>query len=283
MGIYFRAVTGSPTTLPYTLYHKAYSCPVFIWQSGWPQVEYSNKEFTEFFQREAGMFENSRTLHGWLANVHWMLSELFQGAGLLLIPLAALPFAWRRSGVRFGIATGLFVPLVDLLTPWFWWRYWLPALGMFSVASVQCTRHLRLCRVGRWRWGITMVHALLLCTTLSLFFRMAYNGYSAFRQRGNPVGFERRYRIQQQFQASGRKHLIIVHYRSGHSPNQDWIGNGADFDSDPVLWARDLSPESNDRLVQYFKGREAWWVDADAPQLEVVSYSEAKEKLRSRP
>jgi hypothetical protein len=49
-----------------------------------------------------------------------------------------------------------------------------------------------------------------------------------------------------------------VHYGPHHNVHDDYVHNAADIDSSPVVWARDMGPEKNAGLVQYFRSRKVW-------------------------
>ncbi len=53
-------------------------------------------------------------------------------------------------------------------------------------------------------------------------------------------------------------HLIIVRYESGHSPHDEWVYNDADIDRAKVVWAREMDPQQNQKLLKYFANRQAW-------------------------
>jgi hypothetical protein len=57
---------------------------------------------------------------------------------------------------------------------------------------------------------------------------------------------------------------VIVHYSSKHSPDQEWVYNGADIDHSKVVWAREMDPKSDAQLIAYFKDREVWLLNADS-------------------
>jgi hypothetical protein len=66
------------------------------------------------------------------------------------------------------------------------------------------------------------------------------------------------------------RQLVIVQY----GPNDKggfraWVYNGADIDSAKVLWAQDMGPAKNAELIDYFKDRSIWVLDAngDPPRL----------------
>lgn len=69
------------------------------------------------------------------------------------------------------------------------------------------------------------------------------------------------------------KQLVIVRYASTHDPHLEWVYNAANIDQSKVIWARELDPASNTRLLQYFHDRRAWLLKPDErlPRLEPYS------------
>jgi hypothetical protein len=65
---------------------------------------------------------------------------------------------------------------------------------------------------------------------------------------------------------------VIVHYSSRHSPDQEWVYNGADIDGSKVVWAREMDAQSDARLLSYFKDREVWLLNADSIPQRVRPY-----------
>ncbi len=43
----------------------------------------------------------------------------------------------------------------------------------------------------------------------------------------------------------------------------DWVYNGADIDSEKVVWAREMGPDQDAELIRYFKDRHVWLVEPD--------------------
>jgi hypothetical protein len=78
--------------------------------------------------------------------------------------------------------------------------------------------------------------------------------------------------IQRWLSARSRKQLVIVHYAPDHSPNQEWVYNGADIDGSKVVWAREMDTASDARLLDYFKDREVWLLQADIVPQHVLHY-----------
>ena len=72
-----------------------------------------------------------------------------------------------------------------------------------------------------------------------------------------------RARIASEMNARGGRHLIIVRYGPDHSRNWEWVYNEADIDHASIVWARDMGPSRNQELIDYFKDRQVWLVNAD--------------------
>jgi hypothetical protein len=63
------------------------------------------------------------------------------------------------------------------------------------------------------------------------------------------------------------KHLFIVRYLPGHNVNVEWVYNGADIDSQRIIWARDLGPEKTQALLDYYKTRRKWILEMGPHQV----------------
>ncbi len=68
------------------------------------------------------------------------------------------------------------------------------------------------------------------------------------------------------------KHLVLVRYRPWHSPDVEWVYNGADIDASHVVWARDMKPPENAEITAYFRDRRVWLLEADLFPPRVVRY-----------
>ena len=68
-------------------------------------------------------------------------------------------------------------------------------------------------------------------------------------------------------------HLVFVlpHKETNKNPF-DWVYNAADIDTSKVVWARDLGPEKNQELIDYYKGRTVWVVDLKDPHPKLMNY-----------
>jgi hypothetical protein len=79
--------------------------------------------------------------------------------------------------------------------------------------------------------------------------------------------------IQEKLSHTPGKHLILVRYGEDHNIHDEWVYNGAEIDSAKVLWARDLDPQQNAKLLSYFKDRHVWLVEPDKDNTELIPYA----------
>jgi hypothetical protein len=86
---------------------------------------------------------------------------------------------------------------------------------------------------------------------------------------GNP---ERRIAVNRQFSEVPGELLIFVRYAPQHLFQEEWVWNAADIDGARVVWARDLGPEENRKLRDYYPGRTALLFEPDARPMRLSSY-----------
>ncbi len=72
------------------------------------------------------------------------------------------------------------------------------------------------------------------------------------------------------------KHLIIVRYDEEHDAHKEWVYNRADIDGAKVVWAREMDPAENQKLIDYFKHRTTWLLEPDEDPPKLSAYSALK-------
>jgi hypothetical protein len=55
----------------------------------------------------------------------------------------------------------------------------------------------------------------------------------------------------------------VVRYTVQKNPHEEWVYNGADIDAQDIVWAHDLGPVENARLLEYYKDRKIWLYQPD--------------------
>jgi hypothetical protein len=89
-----------------------------------------------------------------------------------------------------------------------------------------------------------------------------------------------RARMLTNLEAMGGAHLVVVRYSPEHSPHMEWVFNEADIDHAKVVWAREMSPELDAPVIQYFHDRRIWLLDADAKPARLSPYSRRSDPVR---
>ncbi len=271
---YFWRVTGNPFVMPYQVNRATYAvAPYFVWQKPRPEPVYHHAEMREFYINwELKDYRRGRSFFGFLGRLGYkarMLWSFYLGP-VFTLPFLAFPWLFRDRRMRFPLILAATVLVTLLLETWTLAHYLAPALGLFYLLLVQCIRHLRLFRWRQKPVGYGLARAIPIICVAMIVLRLSAVALNTqiepLWQRGNL----RRDAVLKTLEHTPGKHLVIVHYGPGHSPHIDWIANRADIDASTIVWARDMGAARNEELIQYFRDRHVWLVNADeaAPQPE---------------
>jgi hypothetical protein len=252
-------VTGDPLLTPYILNMRTYShYHPFLWQADTPEPVYHHDLMRRF---HAMRRDRSDMLGLWLM----LRDDIDHYTGsLLLLPLLAAPWILRSRKLRGLFIAALSVVAALATSVWIRPHYLAPAMAGFVGIMVQAFRWLAATRVRRLRAGIAVAAGLLLFWTSTEWLSgMA----TLIAVPDGEVWPAARAAVQQDLEQNGLSNLVIVRYDGQHDPNNEWVYNGADLADAPVLWARDMGPERNRELLNYFKDRKVWLLQLDAGTL----------------
>ena len=265
-GYYYYRVTGSAFRMTYQVNRAMYSrAPYFLWQDPRPEPVYHHPIMREFYEREYLVFEESRTLTGFMRRLGekiWTSWNFYLGP-VLTVPLLMLPWAFRDRRMRFPLLAGALFLLGIMVETWASPHYLAAATGLLYLVLMQCMRHLRL-----WRWhgrpyGAALVRAIPIICCAMIVLRVVAVATGTRIEPVWPRGNLERAAILHKLENSPGKHLVIVSYAPDHYLDMEWVYNAADIDGARVVWARDMDLRNNAELLQYFHGRQAWSLDAD--------------------
>jgi hypothetical protein len=263
MGYYCWRVTGDPLTMPRVLEARQYSItPLFLWQNLRPAPTYNDERFRYFFTQ----FEPNDSSESTRAFLYWVS---YLGPALS-IPLLVMPGLMRSGRTRFLLlATGAIVAGLSVE----WWariHYAAPAVAAIYGLVLEGCRYLRYAaRRSRWQDAGSVVAMAVLVGFLTSA-TSAITKSTARPSSSSSSSMQRRAELERKLTRDGEKHLVLVRYTDhNREPNihNEWVYNVADIDHAPVVWARELDPEHNRELLQYFKGRRVWMVDPDHGEL----------------
>jgi hypothetical protein len=197
----------------------------------------------------------------------FFLAPLYLALPVFLLRLREYRFAWVLLTIfLFSLGTNFY--------PYFYTHYIAALTCLFVLISVAGLE-----RLSRWNiYGIAVGYQagrilLFLCVAHFLFWYALHASrdedlYTALTpyetwdaiNHGDPEG---RIAINRQLDAQPGQQLVFVRYGPQHL-FQEWVHNAADIDHARIVWARDLGPEQNQKLLAYYPDRTAWLLEPDA-------------------
>jgi hypothetical protein len=273
MGFYNLRLTGHALLFPHTLNVRTYhSAPMFLFQSMRPMLRYNNQQFEDFYngwEREEydGSWESTRCL-SWLKSVRFFSAYAWWG---LLLALPAVPFVLRDRKMHLVWITIALVATATYAVVWSNAHYAAPVTCLVILLTVQSLRHLRLMKWNHWRWGVIFARAcvlLLIVDTVGAAIRKECDTFYWTCQ-----GDISRLVVQRKLESLPGKHLVMVRYSNDHNIHDDWVYNGAEIDSSKIIWAREINPEQDAKLFDYFRERKIWLVTPDDDNTRLEHYT----------
>jgi hypothetical protein len=264
-------ITGNPLRLPYMAAQKTYSvAPLFLWQKPAPEPNYHHVVMRRFFTEWETRYQSADKLHTWRG---WLAAEkirlrmgkdvLFTNGSLVVCALF-FGFLLRRPGSRLLLAALAFFVIGLSLESWAQVHYFAPVIGAAAALKMLSLRRLSVIRVGERRLGLGLAVGLLLCGGTDLIRQLD------FRVRPELFPIERD-RLERTLEAQPGAQVVLVRYSGNHDLMHEWVYNRADIDGSKVVWARDMSPQEDQRLFDYFKGRHFWLLTPDVAPLRLQS------------
>jgi hypothetical protein len=267
-------LTGNPLLLPHVLNTRTYhTTGLFLWDHKKPEMHYRNQQFEDFYNG----WERENYDSTWTDIVRVSDEKLircgltyFWVGEFLLLP--TVPFLFRDRKMRLFIATFLLVTVGVFAVIWSNAHYAAPITCVILALTVQAIRHLRTMRIGQRPVGVALSRAIVLLLGLD-------TGINTFRGICDPLlwpcqGDPSRTAIAQKLAQTPGKHLIMVRYdENDHNIHDEWVYNGAEIDTAKVLWARELDPQQNAKLLAYFQDRKIWLVTPDTDNTYLEPYT----------
>jgi hypothetical protein len=271
MGYYNWRVTGQALTTPYQVHQVAYhTTPAFLWQDDADEPEYRHQELRDFYLNTASdSYYRQRTISEVIAVKGPTLFSfwLILLRVVLTVPLLLLPrvLSDRRFVVPF--VSVLLVVGASLGGQWLNPHYLAPVFPAGLLLLMAGFRRLRSWRVPNRSTGRILVRGLL---TMFLIGSVAQSA-SYLREPYKEFATSR-VRVTRQLKAMPGRHLVVVRYEPGRPLQYEWVYNRAEIDLAKVVWAREMSPEQNRRLLEYFDDRQVWLLEADAETPRLTRY-----------
>lgn len=266
MAYYNVRTTGSALLRPYELSTQTYGAtPITLLQPLNTEPNYRHPHHREYYAGWArSEFLSQLTVSGYFRRIRQeaeMIWSFYFGV-LLTIPMIALPWAIRCRHALFSVFTCCLVVMALALMPWYQVHYLSPIVPLFVYLEVRCIRVLWLSR-GRSR---VVFKSLAAAIPLALFVAMPVSAMFWAYGASRDDWYWKRQQILERLIDRGGKHLVLV---SAHrSPHKEWVYNGADLEGASVIWAHDMDGVQNESLLEHYRDRTVWSLDARSDTFE---------------
>ena len=274
-----RAVTGSWTTLPYSLSRYQYGVPTTftVQPNPVPHRALTHEQSIDYQAQRLVHGEGTDTVRSYFER---LISRLRFYRFFFFAPLyLALPFflvSIREFRFQWVLLSVIVVALGTNFYPYFQPHYIAALTSVFLLISITALE-----RVSRWSKDVSRI-ILFLCAAQFLFWYGVHLSASPTLlsalgpyETWNYINYgdlDGRVAINQRLAQSPGKQLVFVRYWPRHLFDE-WIHNAADPDASRVVFADDLGADENEKLRQYYPDRTAWLLEPDARPPRLAPYS----------
>jgi hypothetical protein len=276
-----KQVTGSWTTLPYSLSQYQYGVPASLTfqPRPMPHRELTREQDLDYQMQRGFRSTETDTLRTYFERLlyrtrfyrFYFYPPLYLALAVFLATIRTWHDAWvALTALLFALGVNLF--------PEFQFHYMAAVTCLFVLMSVTGLR-----RISEWPGGAAAARVLVyLCIAQFVFWYGIHlvdrSDYAAAMERydtwdainhGNPA---RRIEVNRQLAAMPGKLLVFVRYWPQHIFQDEWVYNEADIDGARVVWARDLGDAEDEKLRKYYPDREALLLEPDASPPRLTAY-----------
>jgi hypothetical protein len=275
-----KQVTGSWTTLPYQLSQYQYGVPAALTfqEKPVPHADLTAEQQMDYRMQRSFQGDIPETLSTYLLRLEYrvryyrsfFLAPLYLALPLFLVSIRGFPFLWVTLTLLIFTLGINFFPAYQLhYAAACTCLYILVAVaGLQRLSSVQIQARAAgrgAARIHFVFWyGLHLFESSRLAQAL-----LPYETWDAINHQ-NP---QRRIFVNQELEKMPGQLLVFVRYDYPlHIFQDEWVYNRADIDDSRIVWARDLGPEEDEKLLQYYPGRKALLLQPDVKPPVLTGY-----------
>lgn len=275
MGYYNYRVTGDPLRMPYQVWleKRGYGLDRVVGLSRLdtpePQKTAAVEEVDPAVQAR---MEQQRAAHLFSRRPVVKLFHYYVFYFRFALGISLLSLFWivRRPWMRLAVVTaGLVLAVVVAEGTAAHAHYLAPATCLVAAIVVQGLRYIR-----QWTWkgrptGLFLARAIPTVCAASMMFYLAVT----FRSQPYPLWKDwslERARILSDLEQGADRHLVVIRYQPDHIHHYEWVYNAADIDRAKVVWAHELDRTKNRDLLEYFRDRKVWLLQADVEPRKLI-------------
>ncbi len=287
MCYYFWRTTGDPLRPPYAAYSATYdSAPFVPWRAIGQAPHYGNAVMKNFYlgniRDQYMMYRNSpfaslvvRALFFWSFFIGPLLSLPLLAVCWVLpygVKFRTFPVKTQEILVITGCGVLAIAPII-FFSP----HYAAPVACSLYIVLMLCMRRVWLWKIHDRAVGRSIVRGTVAACVVVLGFRASADLLHLPQSSLGNIDFQseqmkQRSRLLVLLQHETGRQLIVVRYAPDHIPHEEWVFNEADINSAKIVWAREMDPADNQRLIDYFKDRQAWLLEPDKNPLGLTKY-----------
>ena len=256
-------VTGHALTLPYQVHDGQYAmASMFAMIPLRAEPSYRHPVMRKFWAEwNVGQwtFARENPLENMLVKLH-SFDDFFFAFWILSIPVLLWPYALvtdeERATVFFMVVFVLMIAPLIAIGP----HYGAAFAGVFYLRYLQSLQ-----RLWSWRPAGRIAAAVLMVLLVGDGLGLTWNRdltSRGFALRVREAGAAR-HSLQQSLEGKPGAHLVLVRYAPEHDTQIEWVYNRADIDASRVVWAREMGPQQDQALFDYFHDRQVWLLEPD--------------------
>lgn len=275
LAFYNWRITGNPADPPYLAYQRTYGTPQpFWWQKPLHVSHFDFGVIRDNYLNQLHLYENRYSSSAIFEAERKRLRDFWRFfIGPFFTPaLLFLPFIFRDRRIRPWLWLSLPF-IIDKAT----YHAWFPAQNapatiLIVIIVVQCWRHMH----AWWRRrgvGIAMSRQLVAACCLTIVLGglgRAVEPILPGSMRHLPPIWESLYparrlrdEVNAKLETVPGKHLVFVKYAPDHCFCEEWVFNGADIQSQKIVYVRPYTPETDEGLAEQLRDRDVWVVEPD--------------------
>jgi len=281
-----KQVTGSWTTLPYTLSQYQYGVPtsLTVQPNPVPHLPLTPQQQLDYRMQTSFRPAHGETLQTFFARLEYrvryyrfyFLPPLYVALLAFLAALREYRFAWVAFTLAlFAVGTNFF--------PAFQVHYIAAATCLFVLVSVAGLERISRWSLRGWPVGLEIAGIIFfLCAAHFLFWygvhlfepsgvsqaMLPYETWTGINQ-GNP---ERRIAVNRQLAEIPGKLVVFVRYSPLHIFQEEWVWNAADPGAARIMWARDLGADEDRELLRAWPDRQPLLFEPDVRPMRLTPY-----------
>jgi hypothetical protein len=286
-----RAVTHNWLMLPEQLSQYQYGVPtsLTIQQNPTPHVPLTRQQELDYKAQALMHGPGTDTLSKFLLRLEYRVRYYrFFFLAPLYIALIGFFFSLRDRRMLWVMATLLIFALGTNLFPYLLVHYLAAVTSLFILISIVGLQQLSRVHIRDVRVGTEVVRVLvLLCAAefcvwygLHLFESPAMYSilqYETWDSIGH--GNDRRALVGRELAGIPGRLLVFVHYSPHHVYQNEWVWNRADIDGSRIVYARDLGPSEDQKLIHYYPDRKVLLLEPDDSPPRLSSFTDGEGPL----